>query len=379
MKLIAWMVVLACLLGAGAAPVAAKAAPQLGLSVRDGVLIKDGQPYRGIGVDYFSAFLRVLNNEKDTSYEQGFQTLAAHRIPFARVSILGFWPNDNKLYLEDKAQFFARLDRVVQSAERNHVGLIPSFFWNAQTVSDMAGEPGDQWGNPQSKTRQFMQTYAREVVLRYRHSPAIWGWEFGNEWDLSADLPNAAEHRPGIVPQLGTPATRTARDEMTGVAIHAAFVAFAREVRQYDPSRIIESGNGFPRPSAWHNRHGRTWEADTPAQYEAMLLDNNPDPFSVISVHLYSPDDPLTLALAIASRAKKPLFAGEFGATTPAAFHALLARIEREHVPLAALWVFDRSDADDPFNVSATNRRAYQLEALTEANDQIKRKDRNNP
>lgn len=373
MRLSVLVAVLACLFGAGAAPLATKAAPQLGLSVRKGVLIKDGRPYRGIGVDYFSAFLRVLNNEKDTSYEQGFQTLAAHRIPFARVSILGFWPNDNKLYLEDKAQFFARLDRVVRSAEKNRVGLIPSFFWNAQTVSDMAGEPGDQWGNPQSKTRQFMQTYTREVVLRYRDSPAIWGWKFGNELELSADLPNAAEHRPSSVPQLGTPATRTARDEMTGKSARAAFVAFAREVRQYDSFRLISSGNGFPRPSAWHNRHGRTWEADTPAQYEEMLLDNNPDPFSVISVHFYSQDDPLSLALAIAARARKPLFAGEFGAaTTQAAFNALLARIEREHIPLAALWVFDRPDADDPFNVNATNRRAYQLQALTEANDRLR-------
>ena len=58
-------------------------------------------------------------------------------------------------------------------------------------MPDLVGEPRNQWGNPQSKTRQFMRTYIREVVSRYVNSPAIWGWEFGNEYNLSLDTPDA--------------------------------------------------------------------------------------------------------------------------------------------------------------------------------------------
>jgi hypothetical protein len=39
-----------------AADLAAPAAPSLGLSVQDGVLVRNGRPYRGIGVNYFNAF-----------------------------------------------------------------------------------------------------------------------------------------------------------------------------------------------------------------------------------------------------------------------------------------------------------------------------------
>ena len=57
-------------------------------------------------------------------------------------------------------------------------------------MPDLVGEPRNQWGNPESKTRQFMRTYIREVVSRYVNSPAIWGWEFGNEYNLSLDTPD---------------------------------------------------------------------------------------------------------------------------------------------------------------------------------------------
>ena len=42
----------------------------------------------------------------------------------------------------------------------------------------IVGEAPSQMGNPQSKTTAFMKTYTREVVSRYKDSPAIWGWEF---------------------------------------------------------------------------------------------------------------------------------------------------------------------------------------------------------
>lgn len=347
---------------------------QMGLTVRaDGTLMKEGKPYRGIGVNYFNAFYRALLKADDTSYGQGFKTLAAYKIPFARIMVCGFWPIDNKLYLQNKELYFQRLDAVVHVAEKYNIGLIPSLFWNMATVPDMVGEPCDQWGNPASKTHEFMRTYVREVVTRYKNSSAIWGWEFGNEYNLGADLPNAAEWRPPIHPELGTATTRSARDELTHDMIRTAFAAFAQEVRKYDPYRIISTGNGFPRASAWHQRHEKSWTKDTPEQYAEMLLGDNPDPVSVISVHAYSEDERIKPTLDIAVKAQKPLFMGEFGLPgpcTPATekqFKETLTLIEQANVPLAALWVYDFGHQDD-FNVTATNQRAYQLQAIAEAN-----------
>ncbi len=192
-----------------------------GLSVKGKVLWHGGKPYRGIGANYFSLFSRMLANGDDKSGLQNLKKLSQAGIPFVRFMCGGFWPVDQKLYLENKAEYFRRLDRVIQGAEENRIGLIPSLFWNVATVPDLMGEPLDQLDNPHSKSIAFIKNYTAEIVARYQHSPAIWGWEFGNEWNLGADLPNAAEQRPAVWPQLGTPATRSTRDEMKGAWLRA--------------------------------------------------------------------------------------------------------------------------------------------------------------
>lgn len=220
-----------------------------GLTIRDnGLLLKAGAPYRGIGVNYFDAFARTLKDRQDTSYEAGFRVLAAHGIPFARFMCTGFWPAEMELYVKDKAEYFELLDGVVHAAQKHGIGLIPSLFWHMPTVPDLVHESCDQWGNPNSKTHEFMRTYTREVVTRYRDSPAIWGWEFGNEYNLAADLPNAKEHLPPVVPQRGTPQTRSARDILTHEMIRTAFREFAKEIRKIDRTRMICTGNSILRP-----------------------------------------------------------------------------------------------------------------------------------
>ena len=344
----------------------------------DGTLTKDGKPVRAFGVNYFSLFYRTLQNPADTTYEAGLATLAERGIPFVRFMCSGFWPSENQLYMDDREQYFRRLDAVVKAAENHGIGLVPSMFWALSNVPDLVGEPCNQWGNPQSKTIAFMRTYVREVVTRYKDSPAIWGWEFGNEYNLGADLPNATEWRPAVWPTLGTAASRSERDDMTHDMVRSAFAEFAKAVRQYDPYRFITTGNGFPRTSAWHQRAEKSWTTDTPAQYVEMLLGDTPDPVNVISVHAYGEVERIKPTWDIAKGAKKGLFVGEFGVAkarspeTEKQFADLLGEIERCQIPLAALWVYDFGDQDQEWNVTAANARSWQLAAITEANKRIR-------
>jgi hypothetical protein len=335
-------------------------------------------------VNYFDAFYRHLLDPRDTSYEAGFAALAQARIPFVRLMGCGYWPVEQKLYQQNREAFLRRFDDVVRAAERHGIGLIPSLFWHVATVPDLVGEPVSLWGDPGSKTHAYLRAYVQDVVTRYRESPAIWGWEFANEFNLGADLPNASEWRPPIVPSLGTPRSRSEKDEWSYETIRTAFTAFAREVRRYDPNRIISTGDSLPRPWAWHNWKEKSWTRDTPEQFATMLTGDNPDPVNVISVHAYGDSDYDDLskairdAAAVAERVRKPLFVGEFGAPGPAAksekeFRALLAAIEAARVPLAALWVYDHKDQDGTWNVTATNERAYQLRAISEANARLPR------
>lgn len=346
-----------------------------GLSVAaDGTLLLAGKPFRGVGVNYFDAFARTLKDSSQTNYEAGFQTLKKHHVPFIRFMGGAYWPVEWGLYQTNRTEYFARFDAFVKTAEKHQIGLIPSLFWHLSTFPDLVGEPCDAWGNTESRTHGFMRAYVREVVLRYRESPAIWGWELGNEFMLAADLPNAAEHRPPIVPTLGTLETRSARDEVTHEQLRVALTEFGKEVRRYDTNRILISGNAFPRLSAWHQKQFRTWEKDSTAQATEMLAGDNPHPLNTISVHVYDNDaERLPLAMAVARKLRKPLFAGEFGVAgatdeSRKKFTEMLAAIEKNEVPFAALWVFDYAGQAVDWSVTSENARLYQLEAIGELN-----------
>src|ERR1051325_10814319 len=104
-----------------AMPVSAQAGSLPGLSVaRDGTLLRNGAPYRGVGVNYTDAFLRPLRHPGDESYRDDFNKLAANHIPFARIAACGFSPSDYQLYQQDKENYFKRLDGVVQAAEESN-------------------------------------------------------------------------------------------------------------------------------------------------------------------------------------------------------------------------------------------------------------------
>src|SRR5690606_25867933 len=103
-------------------------------------------------------------------------------------------------------------DAFVQAAEEEGIGLIPSLFWQINTIPDIVFEPINKWGEPDSDTIKFMRTYTREVVSRYKDSPAIWAWEFGNEMNLEVDLPH---HKPQVSVENGTPFMRTGADRIS--------------------------------------------------------------------------------------------------------------------------------------------------------------------
>ncbi|MGE4489924.1 MAG: cellulase family glycosylhydrolase [Kiritimatiellales bacterium] len=383
-------------------PAACTQADQLpGLTVREGQFYKDGKPFRGIGINYFTALVRMTGieggpaNLTDTSSFQGLETLKTYEIPFVRFCAGGFFPKDWDLYLNDKAAYFAAFDRLVAKAEKCNIGLIPSLFWYFATIPDLVGDPVDQWGNPDSKTIAFMRQYTTEVVSRYRNSPAIWAWEFGNEYLHAADLPTPESGRGWVIPELGTPGERTARDKMVRKNVYIAYRIFAETVRALDAARPVFSGDAMTRSCAFHNHTETNWIPDSAAEWTQMFLQDN-QAMSALSAHFYyydasekqdagvaeyGPAAQMKLLMEISREAGKPLWIGEFGpvnrARSPAEerqqFETMLGLIESNQVPLSALWNFDFEHKDQViWNITTTNRRAYMLDALRNANRRIK-------
>ena len=372
------------------------ASPEVAIVVApNGTILKEGRTWRGIGINYFSAFNRLIVNGDDASSFSGLEVLAKHKIPFIRFACCGFWPNEWNLYRSNKDEYFRRMDRLVAEARRRNIGLIPSLFWYDACISDLVGEPRNQWGNPRSKTIAFMRQYVSEVVGRYLHERTIWAWELGNEYSLGADLPNAAEHRPPVDHDLGTAAARSAEDDLIHEMVAAACAEFGRAVRALDSTRPITTGHSLPRRAAEHLRREKSWMQDSPEEFERNLLEVTPSPCDLISVHLYpfdkerfnAKDTPyaqtMRYCMEAARRGGKALFVGEFGAPDsqkdggPEAARKnileMIAALESTGVPLAALWNFDLAGEVGSLNVAADDPRSWVLDEIQRANERLQR------
>jgi hypothetical protein len=375
-----------------ALPVSSQAASSPGLSIaRDGTLLRNGVPYRGVGVNYTDAFLRPLRHPEDESYRDDFRKLAANNIPFARIMACGFSPSDYQLYRQDKEKYFKLLDGVVHAAEESNVGLIADLFWKSYVVPDLVGEPRGQWGNAESKTRQFMRTYIREVVSRYVNSPAIWGWEFGNEYNLSLDSPDAWRNLPPVNPRLGRTRSRGPEDSLTTEIFTSALSDFARTVREIDGHRMLLTGNSLTRFSAYHMLTQRRNWADSAEQFATMLLRQNPGPFNPVCIHA----GPSLVPYAVAKRpvsyneliqicagathsASKSLYIEEFITCPPKTecsiatrrenVNEVLAAIQANNVSLASVWVYGRKLIHDPNSLSFDDDTASVLQMIGDFN-----------
>ena len=214
------------------------------------------------------------------------------------------------------------------------------------TVPDLVGEPCDQWGNPESKTHEFMRTYVREVVTRYQDSPAIWGWEFGNEYNLDADLPNAKEHLPPIVPQLGRPQpAATATSSRTRWSARPS--ASSRRKSAVRPHAHRLHGQLDSSPSAWHQMREGTWTKDSPEQICGKCWRKIiPTLWTRSRSHLYEPEaERLGRSDADGAAARRSLSSSAssvFRVTVPQQATIRPVGPHRAHGgPLAALWAFD--------------------------------------
>ncbi|MDD5141750.1 MAG: cellulase family glycosylhydrolase, partial [Verrucomicrobiales bacterium] len=257
-------------------------------------------------------------------------------------------------------------------------------------------------GNTNSLTIAFMRTYLTNVISRYSNSPAIWGWEFGNEYNSSCDLMDQGINNGIGLPQIsvanGTPSFRTTNDLPYSTNFLVAFADFARTVRTMDPTRLICNGNGVCAPNQY-NRFHNSWTVDTDVQFSNILSVYNQS-FNTTHFHIYPQQIPygnqpqflnrpvsfdgyIQASMAYANAMQKPLFIGEWGASAVDAFGTnnlewdrtnfanFMNVIVSNQVPLSAVWVFDFIGQAASCNISWTNARSYMLDQVAMANNQM--------
>jgi len=368
-----------------------------GIYNKNGTLMYRGNNFYGIGVNYYNLFQRVLDNPDDKSFIVSLEKLSKAKIPFVRFRGGGFYAEDWEKYELNKERYYEAFDKVVAEAERLNIGLIPSFFWSMPSVSKYNEELLDEFGNNESKTIAFVKNYTREVVERYKDSPAIWAWEFGNENNYWADMP---------VDVFGVkPGEYTIGNMFKGEDLVNAYKVFAKTIRELDTDRIIMTGNAEPRRYIWNNIHGNTWKNDSEEQHREILLRDNPDMINTITIRGYYNFGEKEMPLGIlyydeylnkiqpwAKAAGKPICIGEFGAkedytfisngkevtiTMDELFQNRINSIIKYKIQLSALWVYDFNEQDEAsgnfWNCTFTNSRSYMLDAIVKANKELQK------
>ena len=261
-----------------------------------GNLYLGGKHFCGYGVNSFSLFVRYIADDCPPDYEEQFKLLKKYNIPFVRVNFGGYWQSYYEKFDKDPASIIAKMHEIVTCAEKYEIGLICSLLWYDGAVSAHVGEKRSAMGNPNSKTVAYTKKYLSIIIPEFVDSPAIWGWELGNEYNLSADLCDK-ELKDYLPNGPATPKTPDGYDYYTSqeLAVYAKLVG--DEIRKYDKSRIISSGHGDIRDSskALHLaavKHDENhmwemdWSQDSIEDFYEMCAYFTPEPLDTVCFHI---------------------------------------------------------------------------------------------
>ncbi|MES3085070.1 hypothetical protein [Sphingomonas faeni] len=349
-------------------------------------------PRQEIGVNMYDLFMVWLWGGDIRISPPKLATLGQLGIPFVRFPASGQFAEHWRRLERDPKSWWSTMDTLFVAAEHNGVMLVPSIFWEPASLSLYLGEPVRAWGNATSRTRRFARAYANAFVRRYRHSPAVLMWEFGNEMNIWADWPRSIEWWPRADPSVTH--INSLDDAVTSSAVLAAFTDFAEIVCKLDP-RSVQTGGDLPRADAWHRAHQAAGR-DSRAQFIENLQAITPKICRAMSVHLYparygGPDNifsnPKQLLEAFqeaAAESGREAFLGELGVPSIPAetagssgerrkFQDILDAIRASDIRYAAVWDYDRTKPDAAFNIRYDNARAYQLDAIIQINRETAR------
>lgn len=357
----------------------------LGLYVESGTLKHDGVPFKGYGVNYINPFHRCVQDPTDTSYKRGFSVLGEKNIPFVRMWAGGFHVSDWNMYFEDKEQYFAIFDDVMASAEENNVGVIFSMFWSWYVLPDVVGEHVSAWGDANSETSKFMETYIRELYDRYKNCPSFWGWELGNEYNLAAERNTLAAksllpvyQHPTTLDSIHPVSRDNTLDRIDMTLLRQIATNFYAAVRKVDKNRMVTNGLSL-----------RLDPSSSTPDYGQPEREIDHEMVDVVSIHYYGHTDngatPSVLYAAVTDTASwgQPLFVGEFGVSESADLNEVhdggYASVEEaiadmvndmvtHGVTFACAWVYDFSEQNQSFEIRSNNTRGYVLDLLSNAN-----------
>lgn len=218
------------------------ASPSPFLERRGDRLRLDGRDYRMVGVNAFSMA---------TSWSENFgcggpidPDVLFPALPGRAAVRLWAWQGSMATNPRTLTRDWGPLDRVVAAAERHGVVLVLSLASQAGDCDDGHWKDLAWWENGflerfdedgYSRTTVPYVDWVREIVVRYRHSPAVGVWELVNEGEAS-DCP--APYRSWrCYGHLVCPS-----EDRAARAMRRFFDVVGRMVKTLDPNHLVGSG-----------------------------------------------------------------------------------------------------------------------------------------
>jgi len=289
---------------------------KLGVQVSDDYrMTLAGETMYVTGINCYNLFVQSVSGSAvtKTSMEKTVEVMKAQEVPFVRFSCSPYYPSGLKLYNTDKEAYLECLDYLGTLCDEAHILIMPSVYWNTSCLPEYFEENIDQWGNKESQTYKFMLNYTKEIVETLRGHKCLAVWEFGNEFNLAADIDIA-----------GYP-------DIKASAVGTALQGFGEVCQANDPQgRMIASGHSVMRNAQWHLAYKDNWTTDSYDEYVEITGVMTPSPVNGMSEHIYedprkfyglgtlSRDAQLIKSMACAKSLGKVFYAGEFTGTADA-------------------------------------------------------------
>lgn len=342
----------------------------------EGKTVFDGEEINWLGVNFYPMVNGCfsgssISETKVAKVFSSLELLAEHKVKVIRFNLGFFYSQDwANGYFSNPEAYYDLLERIFDKAAECNIGLVPSFFWTSYLL-DYFGElyvPAfENAASNNSKTLSFMLQFTEDIVGRFSYHPAIMMWEFGNEYNLSADLPNWSEQpgNAGKDPALCKPT----------LEIHTQVLeVWADTIRANDSyGRLISSGDAEYRASNYHQHIENSWATDSYDEHLTVLGLYHPGKVDSVSIHVYgnsdyySESDPgringllntrnweerLSLLVEMAAKLKKSCYVGEAGFSYSNVNHitmtmlenhykAIIAAVRKTKVPMIMFWNYD--------------------------------------
>ena len=334
------------------------------------------------GVNTYDLFTQCWSDgNASTKAKATLDVIKANGIKVVRFNCGAYGYEWVKHVNDNLSEMLRLMKEIAAYAEDLEIGLIPSFFWCYNDIPDHVDEPINRWGVSGSKTRTYMVTYTTQVVNALKGYQSIFGWEFGNEFNLSCDLGKyASQNRPAL-PKNSSRSSRTTEDDLTLSALNSAITEFASTINGIDvSSRLIGSGNSSPRAEQYSLYVNGGWDKwDTDAEYKT--ISEKMAPCNSISEHIYfttrkysggtySLSQYFERAVRVSKELGKGFYVGEWGWGSDSAqsdyekesyYTSMANAIVGANVQLALLWNFNLVEGSVEYSFSASTTRGQML------------------